>query len=228
MIFLIHGGPQGSWDDDFHYRWNAELFAAPGYVVSMINFRGSVGYGQDFTDAISGNWGGGCYIDLMKGLDYLLETYKFIDRERVGASGASYGGYMVCWIAGHAGERFRCLMNHDGVYNLTSMYGATEELWFPEWEMEGTPWTNPELYRQWSPHTYAANFETPMLIVHGERDYRVPVEQALECFTAHRRQGIRARLLYYPDEDHFVRKPQNAERWWGTMHEWFAEHLKQY
>ncbi len=226
MIFLIHGGPQGSWDDDFHYRWNAELFAAPGYVVSMINFRGSVGYGQDFTDAISGDWGGGCYVDLMKGLDHVLETYDFIDPDRVGAAGASYGGYMICWVAGHSGERFRCLMNHDGVYNLTSMYGATEELWFPEWEMEGTPWTNPELYEKWSPHTYAANFRTPMLIVHGERDYRVPVEQALECFTAHRRQGVRAKLVYFPDEYHFVSKPQNAELWWTTLHEWFAEYLK--
>ncbi|MCK4547112.1 MAG: S9 family peptidase [Candidatus Eisenbacteria sp.] len=225
MIFLIHGGPQGSWDDDFHYRWNAQMFAAPGYVVSMINFRGSTGYGQDFTDAISGDWGGGCYIDLMKGLDYLLETYDFIDDDRVGAAGASYGGYMVCWIAGHT-DRFQCLMNHDGVYNLTSMYGATEELWFPEWEMEGTPWTNPDLYKKWSAHTYAANFRTPMLIVHGENDFRVPVEQALECFTAHRRQGVRARLLYFPDEDHFVRKPQNAELWWKTMYEWFGEYLK--
>jgi len=226
MIFLIHGGPQGSWDDDFHYRWNAEMFAAPGYVVSMINFHGSVGYGQAFTDAISGDWGGRCYEDLMKGLDYLLEAYDFIDPDRVGASGASYGGYMISWIAGHSGERFRCLMNHDGVYNLTSMYGATEELWFPEWDMRGTPWSNPELYEKWSPHTYAANFKTPMLIVHGEQDFRVPVEQALECFTAHRRQGVRARLVYFPDECHFVLKPQNAELWWNTMYEWFAEFLQ--
>ncbi|MFB0519079.1 MAG: prolyl oligopeptidase family serine peptidase, partial [Acidobacteriota bacterium] len=225
LMFLIHGGPQGAWGDDFHYRWNAQMFAAPGYVVVMINFRGSTGYGQEFTDRISGDWGGGCYRDLMKGLDYVLENYPFIDPDRLGASGASYGGYMIYWIAGHT-ARFKALFSHDGVYNLTSMYGVTEELWFPEWEFRGTPWTNKTMYEQWSPHNFAQNYKTPMLIVHGEQDFRVPIGEGLQAFTALQRQGIPSRLLYFPDEGHWVLKPQNAELWWKTVLQWFDQHLK--
>jgi dipeptidyl aminopeptidase/acylaminoacyl peptidase len=225
MILLIHGGPQGSFGDDFHYRWNAQMFASPGYVVAMINPRGSTGYGQSFTDEISGDWGGKVYTDLMNGIDYILENHPYIDGDRMAAAGASYGGYMVDWIEGHS-DRFRCLVSHAGVYNLTSMYGATEELWFPEWEFKGTPWTNEEMYARWSPHNYAAGFKTPCLVVHGENDFRVPYTEGLQFFTALQRQGVPSKLLFFPDEDHFVRKPLNAELWWKTLHEWFAEYLE--
>ncbi len=225
MILLIHGGPQGAFGDDFHFRWNAQMFAAPGYVVAMINPRGSTGYGQEFTDEISGDWGGKVYIDLMNGVDYLLENYSYIDGDRIAAAGASYGGYMVNWIEGHT-DRFKCLVSHAGVYNLASMYGATEELWFPEWEFMGMPWTNRDLYARWSPHNYAADFKTPCLVVHGENDFRVPYGEGLQFFTALQRQGVPSKLLFFPDEDHFVRKPLNAELWWNTLHEWFAEYLE--
>ncbi len=226
LILLIHGGPQGSFGDDFHYRWNAQMFASPGYVVAMINPRGSTGYGQEFTNQISGDWGGKVYTDLMNGVDHILKNYSYIDRERMGAAGASYGGYMINWIEGHT-NKFDCLVSHAGVYNLTSMYGATEELWFPEWEFRGTPWTNPDMYRRFSPHRFAENFSTPCLVVHGRYDFRVPYTQGLELFTALQRQGVPSRLLFYPDEYHFVQKPLNAELWWDTLHEWFAKYLKQ-
>ena len=225
LIFLVHGGPQGSWGDDFHFRWNYQMFAAPGYVVAAINPRGSTGFGQEFTDQISGDWGGKVYDDLMMGLDYVLETNPFIDDSRMASAGASYGGYMMNWFAGHT-DRFKCLVNHDGVYNLESMYGSTEELWFPEWEFYGTPWSNPDMYRKWSPHQYAAKFgeyKTPMLIVHGALDYRVPLAEAMQAFTAMQRQGVPSRFLYFPDETHFVVKPQNARLWWETVHGWIAE-----
>ncbi len=226
MIFLIHGGPQGSWDDEFHWRWNYQMFASPGYVVVAINQRGSTGFGQKFTDEISQDWGGKVYEDLMRGLDYVLSRYKdIIDADRIAAAGASYGGYMINWIEGHT-DRFKCLVNHDGVYNLTSMYGTTEELWFPEWDLGKTPWENPDGYKEFSPHTYAANFKTPMLIIHGQLDYRVPFSEAMQAFTALRRQGVPAKLLYFPDENHFVQKPLNAELWWKTVHGWIAEWLQ--
>ena len=224
LLFLIHGGPQGAWIDEFHYRWNAQLFASWGYVVVMVNPRGSTGYGQLFTDQISGDWGGKCYRDLMSSLDYVLEHYDFIDRERLGAAGASFGGYMINWIAGHT-DRFRCLVDHDGVFNIESMYGSTEELWFPEWEFRGTPWENPELCQMWSPHRFAANFKTPMLIVHGEKDYRVPLEQGLMAFTTLRRKGIEARLLYFPEEGHWVLNAKNSRLWYDTIRNWFARYL---
>jgi dipeptidyl aminopeptidase/acylaminoacyl peptidase len=225
FIFLVHGGPQGAWGDIFHYRWNYQMFAAPGYVVAAINPRGSTGFGQEFTDQISGDWGGKVFDDLMMGLDYVLETYPFIDDTRMASAGASYGGYMMNWFAGHT-DRFKCLVNHDGVYNLDSMYGATEELWFPEWEFYGTPWSNPDMYKKWSPHRYAAKFgeyKTPMLIVHGALDYRVPLAEGMQAFTAMQRQGVPSKFLYFPDETHFVLKPQNARLWWETVHGWIAE-----
>ena len=224
VILLIHGGPQGAFGDDFHYRWNEQMFAAPGYVVVTVNFTGSTGYGQAFTDAISGDWGGAPYEDIIKGLDYAVTEFDFIDPERICAAGASYGGYMIDWLEGHT-DRFRCLVSHAGVYDLESMYGATEELWFPEWEFGGTPWTNPELYGKFSPHRYAAEFRTPCLVICGENDFRVPYTQSLEFFTALQRRGVESKLLFFPDEDHFVRKPLNAQLWWNTLHEWFAEHL---
>ncbi len=224
LVMLIHGGPQGAWNDNFHYRWNAQMFASPGYVVAMINFHGSTGYGQDFTDSISGDWGGKPYEDILLGLDYLLSQYDFIDQERVGAAGASYGGYMINWIEGHT-DRFDCLISHAGVFDLRSMYGGTEELWFPEWEFQGTPWTNPEQYEHWSPSYYVENFRTPCLVIHGQYDFRLPVTQGFQLFTALQRRHVSSRLLYFPDEGHFVTKPQNARLWWTTVHDWLKEYL---
>jgi dipeptidyl aminopeptidase/acylaminoacyl peptidase len=225
LLMLIHGGPQGAFHDDFHFRWNAGMFSTPGYVVAMINFHGSTGYGQDFTDSISGDWGGKPFEDIMLGLDYLLSHYEFIDGNKLAAAGGSYGGYMVNWIEGHT-ERFDCLISHAGVFDLRSMYGATEELWFPEWDLRGTPWSNAEMYAKWSPSFYVHDFKTPCLVIHGQLDFRVPVTQGFQLFTSLQRKGIPSKLLYYPDEGHFVLKPQNAELWWKTIHDWLAEHLK--
>jgi dipeptidyl aminopeptidase/acylaminoacyl peptidase len=225
LIFLIHGGPQGHWTDDFHYRWNIQQFAAPGYIVVAANPRGSVGYGQDFTNAVSGDWGGKPYEDLMSVLDNSLEKFSFIDKENIFAAGASYGGFMINWIEGHT-DRFNALFSHDGVYDQSSMYGETEELWFPEWEFKGTPWTNPELYKKWSPSSYVKNFKTPMLIVQGGHDFRVPEGQAFQLFTALQRQGVESKLLYFPNETHFVTKPQNAKFWWHSLFDWFEQHKK--
>ncbi len=225
LVCLIHGGPQGAWMDNFHFRWNAQMFAAPGYVVALINFHGSTGYGQDFTDSITGDWGGKPFVDIEKGLDYLLEHYTYLDAKRISAAGASYGGYMIDWIEGHS-RRFRCLISHAGVYDLRSMHGATEELWFPEWEFKGTPWDSPEQYSKWSPSMYVKEFQTPCLIIHGQLDFRVPVTQGFQFFTALQRQDIPSQFLYFPDEGHFIQKPQNARLWWNTMLEWLAGYLK--
>jgi len=225
VVFLVHGGPQGDWSDEFHYRWNLSMFAAPGYVVLALNFRGSKGYGQKFCDAISGDWGGAPYQDLMTGLDAALEQYPFMDKDRLAAAGASYGGYMTNWIAGHT-DRFDCLITHAGLFDIFSKYGATEELWFPEWEFRGTPYQNPELYERFSPSRYARNFKTPTLVSHGELDFRVPITQAFQMFTALQRQGVPSRLLYFPDEGHFVAKAQNARLWWTQIYGWMEKWLK--
>ena len=225
LLMLIHGGPQGSFGDNFHYRWNAQMFAAAGYVTAMVNFHGSTGYGQAFTDSISGDWGGKPYQDILKAVGYLHGAYPFIDKDKLGAAGASYGGYMIDWIEGQT-DIFDCLISHDGVFDLRSMYGATEELWFPEWEYHGTPWTSPEQYTKWSPSMYVKNFKTPLLVVHSANDFRVPLDQGLQLFTALQRMGVPSKLLYFPDEDHFISKPQNAELWWKTLHEWLATYLK--
>jgi dipeptidyl aminopeptidase/acylaminoacyl peptidase len=225
LLMLIHGGPQGVFGDDFHYRWNAEMFAAGGYVTAMVNFHGSTGYGQAFTDSISGDWGGKPFEDIIKAVGYLQGAYPFIDKNKLGAAGASYGGYMIDWIEGHT-DIFDCLISHDGVFDLRSEYGATEELWFPEWEYRGTPWTSPEQYEKWSPSMFVRSFKTPLLVVHSANDFRVPLEQGLQLFTALQRMGVPSKLLYFPDEDHFISKPQNAELWWKTLHEWLATYLK--
>ena len=228
LIVLIHGGPQGAWNDAWSYRWNPQVFAAAGYVVFTPNPRGSTGYGQKFTDEISGDWAGKVYTDLMNGVAHVAGM-PFVDKERIGAAGGSYGGYMVNWIEGHNDDpraRFKALVSHAGVYNLTSMYGATEELWFPEWEFKGTPWANPEMYTRWSPHMHVKNFKTPLLVVHGELDYRVPVTEGLQLFTALQRQGVESRLLIYPDEGHWILKPQNSELWYDTVLGWFNKYLK--
>ncbi len=225
LMFLIHGGPQGHWDDDFHYRWNTQLFASKGYVVVAPNPRGSTGYGQKFTDEISLDWGGKVYTDLMNACDYALTNFNYIDPKNTFASGASYGGYMINWIEGHT-DRFNALVSHDGVFNLESEYGTTEELWFPEWEFGGTPWQNRQLYQKWSPHMYIHNAKTPMLIVEGAQDFRVPEEQAFQLFTSLQRLGVESKLLYFPDESHWVTKPQNSVLWWNTIFDWFDKHKK--
>ena len=228
MVVLIHGGPQGAWEDSWSYRWNPEVFAAAGYVVFAPNPRGSTGYGQKFVDEISGDWGGKVFTDIMNGVDYAA-CLPFIDRDRIGAAGASYGGYMIDWIEGHNNDprfQFKVLVSHDGVYNLTSSYGATEELWFPEWEFKGTPWSNPDMYARWSPHMFVKNFKTPMLVVHSELDYRVPITEGLQLFTALQRQGIESKLLSFPDEGHWVMKPLNSELWYNTVLGWLDSHLK--
>ena len=217
--FLIHGGPESAWGDDWSYRWNPELFAANGYVVIMINFHGSTGYGQKFIDAINGDWGGAPFEDLMKGLDYAEQHYPFIDKNRECALGASYGGWMANWILGHT-VRFKCIVSHDGMFNTESAYGDTEELWFPELEFKGTPWTNREMYRKWSPHMFAANFKTPTLVIHGQRDYRLDVSQGFDLFTTLQRQGVPSKMLYFPDEGHWVLKPQNSQLWYKTVNDW--------
>ncbi|MGH9453447.1 MAG: prolyl oligopeptidase family serine peptidase [Terriglobia bacterium] len=222
-IFLIHGGPQGAWDDSWGYRWNAQMFASHGYVVMMPNPHGSTGYGQKFVAEISGDWGGACYQDLMKAADYLA-ALPYVDKNRMGAAGASFGGYMIDWIAGHT-TRFKALVSHDGVYDLRSMYGETEELWFPEWELKGTAWENTGLYQKFSPSNFAQNIRTPMMLVEGGRDFRVPEGQAFQLFTALQRRGIASKLLYFPDESHFVQKPQNSRLWYQTVLAWMDHYL---
>jgi dipeptidyl aminopeptidase/acylaminoacyl peptidase len=217
--FLVHGGPEGAWGDDWSYRWNPELFAANGYVVIMINFHGSTGYGQKFIDAINGDWGGAPFEDLMKGLDYAEKTYPFIDKDRECALGASYGGYMANWILGHT-DRFKCIVTHDGMFNSTSSWGTTEELWFNEWEFKGTPYTNHAMYDKWSPHMYATSFKTPTLVVHGQLDYRLDVSEGFQLFTTLQRQNIPSKMLYFPDEGHWVLKPQNSQLWYKTVNGW--------
>lgn len=223
-LVMIHGGPQGATGDDFHPRWNLQMFAAQGYVVFGVNFHGSLGFGQKFVDAIGRDWGGKPLRDVLAGLDW-LEKQSFIARGKVCAAGASYGGYLVNWIATQT-NRFRCLISHAGLFNMESKYGSTEELWFPEHEFGGTPWTAREHYRKFSPHSYAERLRTPTLVIHGQRDFRVPVEQGFQMFTALQRQGVPSRLLYFPDEDHFVQKPHNVELWWATMHDWLRRYLK--
>ena len=219
LKFLIHGGPQGAWGNEWTYRWNAELFAANGYVVVMINFHGSTGYGQKFTDSISGDWGGKPYVDLMKGLDYVEKTFPFIDKNREAALGASYGGYMANWLLGHT-NRFKCIVSHDGVFNTESAYGTSEELWFPEWEFKGPPWKNRERYRKFSPHLFAETFKTPTLVVHGQNDYRLDVSQGFDLFTTLQRLKVPSKMLYFPDEGHWVLKPQNSRLWYQTVNDW--------
>jgi len=223
--FLIHGGPQGAWGDDWSYRWNPELFASPttatpsGYVIVMINFHGSTGYGQRFIDAINGDWGGAPFEDLMKGLDYAEQTYPFIDKDRECALGASYGGYMANWVLGHT-DRFKCIVTHDGMFNAESAWGETEELWFNDWEFKGTPYDNRELYRKWSPHEYAKNFKTPTLVIHGQKDYRLDISQGFDLFTTLQMEGVPSEMLYFPDEGHWVLKPQNSQLWYKTVNDW--------
>lgn len=229
LVVLIHGGPQSAWNDNWGYRWNPQVFANAGYVVFAPNPRGSTGYGQQFVNEISGDWGGKPYVDIMNGVADVLRRNSFIDRNRIGAAGASYGGYMINWILGHNNDprfRFKVLVSHDGVYNLESMYGTTEELWFPEWEFKGTPWSNPVQYTRWSPHKFVQNFNTPLLIIHSELDFRVPIGEGMQLFTAVQRKGIDSKFLTFPDEGHWVLKPQNSQLWYHTVLDWLDKYLQ--
>ena len=221
-VFFIHGGPQGAWVDGWSYRWNPEVWAAYGYVVYAANPRGSTGFGQEFLDTISGDWGGQVYDDLMRQADD-LESLPYVDRSKIGAAGASYGGYMVNWIAGHT-TRFAALVSHDGTFDLASANLETEELWFPVWEFKGWPWSSDQ-YRKWSPLESAGHFKTPMLVVTSERDYRVPFGQGLQLFTALQVQNVPSKLLTFPDEGHWVLKPGNSCLWHNTVMDWLHRYL---
>jgi len=227
LLLIVHGGPQVPWEDAWGYRWNPQVMIAPGYVALMINPRGSPGYGTKFVQEISRDWGGKVYVDLMNGVDAALAKYPFIDGSRMAAAGGSYGGYMMDWFATHTG-RFKCLISHAGDWDEVSSY-ATEELWFADWEFGGPPWAHPELYRKWSPIEYAsalAKYKTPTLVITGELDYRVPYTQSLEFFSALQRQGVPSKLVVFPDEGHWVLKPQNSEFWYATFLGWLAKYLQ--
>ena len=231
LKFLIHGGPQGAWGDSWSYRWNAELFAANGYVVVMINPRGSTGYGQAFVDGVNGDWGGKPFTDLMTGLDYAEEHFPFIDKTRECALGASYGGFMANWILGHT-NRFKCIVSHDGVFDAESAFGTTEEDWFNIWEFKGHPWDyygkpdaeNP--FRKWSPSMSAKNFKTPTLVIHSQHDYRLDVSEGFQLFDTLQLLHVPSKMLYFPDESHFVQKPQNSRLWYKTVNDWVDEWTK--
>jgi len=220
VAFLIHGGPQSAFGNDWSYRWNPQTYAGQGFAVVMVNFHGSTGYGQAFTDAISGDWGGKPLEDLQKGWAAALEKYAFLDGNRACALGASYGGYMVYWIAGNWNQPWKCLVDHDGVFDNRMMGYATEELWFSEWENKGTPWDKPENYEKFNPVNHVKDWRVPMLVIHSEKDFRIPVEQGLAAFTALQRRGIPSELLTFPDENHWVLKPQNSVLWHDTVNAW--------
>jgi dipeptidyl aminopeptidase/acylaminoacyl peptidase len=221
VLFLIHGGPQGEWGESWSYRWNAQVFASAGYVVVMPNPRGSIGYGQKFTDEINADWGGKVFDDIMAVVDHVA-TQPYADPARMAAAGGSYGGYMVDWMLGHT-DRFKAFVTHAGVFDLRSMAGETEELWFPLWEFKGMPWQNPDVYAKWSPSYYVDKFKTPTLVIHGERDYRVPYGQGLQAFTALQMQKVPSKLLIFPDEGHWILKPQNSILWYHTFLDWIGE-----
>jgi dipeptidyl aminopeptidase/acylaminoacyl peptidase len=226
LVFMVHGGPQGAWLNGWSYRWNPPLWSAQGYIVMAPNPRGSTGFGQKFTDEISGDWGGKVFTDLMKGLDY-AETLPYVDKNRKAAAGASFGGYMMNWFLGNAPDRFRAIVSHDGVYNFESNYGTTDEVWFDEWDHSGSPWQKPEEYARFSPHRYARNFRTPTLVIHGALDFRVPESEGMQLFTALQKQGVPSKFLYFPDEGHWVSKPANSELWHKTVFGWLAQYLNQ-
>jgi dipeptidyl aminopeptidase/acylaminoacyl peptidase len=221
VMFLLHGGPQGAWGETWSYRWNAQVFASAGYVVVMPNPRGSTGYGQKFTDEVSRDWGGRVYDDILAVVDQVA-ALPYIDSDRMVAAGGSYGGYMVNWLLGHTG-RFKAFVSHAGVFDLRSMAAETEELWFVKWEFQGMPWDNPELYARWSPSYFVNEFQTPTLVIHGELDYRVPVGQGLQLFTALQSQRVSSRLLLFPDEGHWIQKPQNTMLWYAQFLGWMDE-----
>jgi dipeptidyl aminopeptidase/acylaminoacyl peptidase len=224
VVFLIHGGPEGSWGESWTYRWNAQVFAAAGYVVVEPNPRGSTGYGQKFVDEINGDWGGRAYDDIMAVVE-AVAALPYVDVDRMAAAGGSFGGYMVDWLLGHT-TRFKALVTHDGVFDLPSEARETEELWFPLWEFRGMPSDSPDQYTRWNPANYVQNFKTPTLVIHGELDYRVPVGQGLQLFTALQLHKIPSKLLVFPDEGHWVLKPQNSALWYHTVLDWIGQWTK--
>ncbi|TMM45466.1 S9 family peptidase [Colwellia ponticola] len=239
IAFLVHGGPQGSFGNMFHYRWNAQLWAAQGYAVVMVDFHGSTGYGQEFTHSISRDWGGKPLEDLQKGLDFIVKDQPWLDGDNACALGASYGGYMMNWIAGNWPTRFNCLINHAGLYDMPSFYQSTEELWFPEYDMGGPSFgqqvnnekgrVNAKIspdYSQFNPSAYVSNWQTPMLVIQGELDYRVPYAQSLGAFTTLQRKGIDSRLVMFPDEDHHIRNPDNLVVWYDEVFKWLAKYTQ--
>ena len=226
VAFLIHGGPQGAWTNEFHYRWNPQAYAGAGFAVVAINFHGSTGYGQAFTDSISGDWGGKPLEDLQKGWAAALEKYTFLDGDRACALGASYGGYMVYWIAGNWSLPWKCLVAHDGVFDARAMAYSTDELWFDEWEHRGTQWENPQAYEKFNPIDHVADWKVPILVVHSEKDFRIPLAQGLAAFTAAQRRGVPSEFLTFPDENHFVLKPQNSVLWHKTVLDWLERWTK--
>ncbi len=224
VLFAIHGGPEGDWGESWSYRWSAQVFAAAGYVVVLPNPHGSIGYGQAFTDAVNGDWGGRAYDDIMATVDY-VGNLPYADKDRMVAAGASYGGYMIDWILGHT-DRFRALVSHAGVYDLRSEAGTTEELWFPKWEFQGFPWENPELYDKWSPSMYVKNFKTPTLVTQGEIDYRVPIGQGQQLFTALQQMKIPSELVQFPGEGHWILKPQDSQFWYSKVLDWLNHYTQ--
>ena len=223
LLVLVHGGPQGAWTDEFHSRWNTELFAAPGYVVFTPNPRGSTGFGQRFIDQIARDWGGKAYEDIMRGVD-VVAALPYVDSTRMGAAGGSFGGHMVNWINGHT-TRFKALVAHDGDFNLSSFYGATEELWFPEHDLGGPPWADRTDYERWSPDRFAQNMRTPELVIHGGLDFRIPASEGMQAFTALQRQNVPSQFLYFPAEGHWVLRLKDQVVWWTTVHAWLARYL---
>jgi len=221
-LVLVHGGPQGAWGEDWSYRWNVQVFAAAGYVVILPNIRGSTGYGQKFIDEINSDWGGRAFDDLMAATDYAARL-PYVDPNRMAAAGASYGGYMIDWVLGHT-NRFKALVTHDGVFDLRSEMAETEELWFPLWEFSGTPWNAFDVYGRWSPSLFVKEFRTPTLVIHGELDYRVPATQALQYYDTLKARGVAARLVYFPDENHWILKPQNSRLWYREFFAWIKRY----
>ena len=224
VLFLIHGGPQGAWGETWSYRWNPQVFAAAGYVVVMPNPHGSTGYGQAFTDAVSGDWGGRAFHDIMAVADNVA-TLPYVDKDRMVAAGASYGGYMIDWILGHT-NRFKALVSHAGVYDLRSEAGTTDELWFVKWEFKGFPWDNPSNYDEWSPNQFSGKFATPTLVTQGEIDYRVPIGQSQELFTALQQRHIPSKLILFPEEGHWIGKPQNSRYWYSSVLDWLDKYAQ--
>lgn len=224
VLFAIHGGPEGDWGESWSYRWNAQVFAGAGYVVVLPNPHGSTGYGQGFTDAVNGDWGGRAYEDVMATVDY-VSNLPYVDKDRITAAGGSYGGYMIDWILGHT-DRFKALVSHAGVFDLRSEMGATEELWFPKWEFQGFYWENPELYDKWSPSNFVKNFKTPTLVTHGELDFRVPIGQGQQLFTALQANKVPSKMVQFPDEGHWILKPQNSQFWYQTVIDWLNQYTK--
>jgi dipeptidyl aminopeptidase/acylaminoacyl peptidase len=229
VVYLIHGGPQGAWEDGWSFRWNAQIWAAQGYVIALPNPRGSTGFGQSFCDEISGDWGGKCYRDLVAGLRKVQEL-DYVDKDRIASAGASFGGYMQDWFAvNEIAKEFKCLISHCSVYNFESMWGTTDELWFDEYEHGGLPWEIPGKYREFSPHTLAGNlgkYKVPMLVIHNDLDFRCPIGQGHELFQALQRQGVKSRFVNFPDEGHWVNKPANSMHCHQEIFAWLQEHCK--